>query len=106
MDAGKYGTPTTQWNTLSKALWVMYVVKEIKAVEDLTVAQITEVFNKHYKQARVIRSTNVSRDLGKQKVASPPLVGETPGTPSKWYLTDEGIKTVQNLIIQQRNGAN
>lgn len=102
VDIQKYGSPKMAWSTLQKSLWMMYVIKETLSNDELTLAQITETFNKHFKQAKTIRHSNVSRDLGSSKVKSPSLVGEnTTVSPATWYLTEEGIRTVQNLLMEK-----
>ena len=106
-DSTKYGTPKMTWSTCNKAMWVIYTVYQETSIQELTITQIAETFNKHFKQAGAIRGSNISRDFGSKKISSPSLVGETTtNNPSTWYLTDEGNKSVQNLIAQQKNGAN
>lgn len=104
-DPEKFGNPSQDWNTATKSLWILYVVKNIANLDELTNSQITNTFNKHFKQSKTIQINNVSRDLGKLKVKAPSLVGEmTQKSPSTWYLTDAGQKHIQNLIIEQKKG--
>jgi hypothetical protein len=98
-DAGKYGTPTQKWNTLEKALWFLYVADKEANSNELSASQIGQSFNAMFKQAKKISPSNVSRDLGRAKVANPSLVGDdSTATPAKWFLTEEGIKIAQKLI--------
>jgi hypothetical protein len=103
-DAAKFATPTQQWKTAEKAIWLLYVVKETTGVSELSTGQIVKTFNAHFRQAKTVTSSNVSRDLGKLKVSSPSLVGEDPTkSPAVWYLTEEGERKVQSLIAEARS---
>jgi hypothetical protein len=103
-DPAKFGTPTQQWKTAEKAIWLLHVVKETAQVSELSTGQIVKTFNTHFRQAKTVTSSNVSRDLGKLKVASPALVGEdNTKTPPVWYLTDEGIRHVQAQIAESNS---
>ncbi|MEJ2905158.1 hypothetical protein WAE58_22120 [Pedobacter panaciterrae] len=98
-DPKKYSTPLMTWNKQQKALWLLYVIKSEKNVTELTVTQIVNTFNTHYKQSKTINSGNVARDLGKVKLGNGALVGEdATSSPRRWYLTDAGDSSVQNLI--------
>jgi len=109
----KWGMPTQAWNAAEKGMWLLYVVgKELESGE-LSSKQISETFNKHFKQAGAIRSQNISRDFGKRKLKSPAEVGQDttkPGEP--WFLTDAGNKIAESLIIaalgseNSKNGSN
>lgn len=102
-DPSKYATPTQQWSTAEKAIWLLYVVKEANGISELGTAQIVKTFNTHFRQAKTIQHGNVNRDLGKLKITSPALVGEdTTKSPTKWFLTDEGVRKVQALIADAR----
>jgi hypothetical protein len=103
-DPTKYATPTQQWKTADKALWLLYVVKETSGVAELSTGQIVKTFNTHFRQAKTITGSNVSRDLGRLKVSTPSLVGEdTTKSPALWYLTEEGVRRVQALIADGRS---
>ncbi|WP_421944678.1 hypothetical protein [Pedobacter sp.] len=102
-DPKKYSAPSMNWTTLQKALWVMYVINSEKKISELSIAQITNTFNTHYKQSKTIRATNVARDLGKVKLNNNALVGENAtASPHLWYLTDAGNLFVQNLIKESK----
>jgi len=103
-DASLYATPTQQWKTAEKALWLLYVVKETTNHSELSTSQIVNTFNTHFRQAKTITSSNVSRDLGKLKVSTPSLVGEdATKSPAVWYLTEEGVRKAQSLIADARS---
>jgi hypothetical protein len=67
-DPKKYSSPTSDWNTLKKAMWILYVVRNELSLEELPANRITKTFNKHFKQAKTIQLNNVIRDLGKNKL--------------------------------------
>lgn len=102
-DPMKYGTPSQQWITSQKATWLLYVVKETTGVAELTTGQIVKLFNTHFRQSKTVTSSNVSRDLGRLKMANPSQVGEDNSkNPATWYLTEEGVRQVQALIAQSK----
>jgi hypothetical protein len=102
-DPSRYSTPTQQWKTAEKATWLLYVVREVAHVTELSTGQIVKTFNTHFRQAKTITHSNVSRDLGKLKVSSPALVGEDAAkSPPVWFLTDEGVRKAQALIAESR----
>ncbi len=104
-DPAKWGSPQQEWTTASKAMWLLYVVKQETGTKELSGASIAATFNKHFKQAKPIQPGNVNRDLGKLKVKpNAPVVEDTTKTPSTWFLTDEGLKVAQNLTLQSRGG--
>ncbi|MHC4043879.1 hypothetical protein [Bradyrhizobium sp. 23AC] len=100
-DPSKFATPTQQWSTTEKAIWLLYVLKEVSQVSELSAGQIAKTFNTHFRQAKTISHSNVLRDFGKLKVSSPSLVGEdATKSPSMWFLTDEGIRKAQSIIAE------
>lgn len=95
----KFGNPKQQWKTAQKASWLLYVVQETTGVNELTTKSIVDTFNKHFRQFGKITTSNVTRDLGKLRSATPTPIGEdTTKTPSTWYLTDEGRKQAQASV--------
>lgn len=102
-----YGNPKQTWKTSQKAMWIIYVLNKENNIQSLSSEQITNIFNKHFKQAKTIIKNNVTRDLCKAKITksgSQSLVGEDVNSyPSEWYLTEEGIKYVENMIQDQKS---
>jgi hypothetical protein len=98
----KYGSPSQQWKTADKAIWLIYVLEGNGSGNEFTTGTLVETFNKHFKQSGTITTRYVTRDLGRLKTKSKPsLVGEnTTKTPSTWFLTEEGRKRVQALISE------
>lgn len=98
-DSIKYGSPIQGWTTLEKAMWILYVLRSENSLEELSAREIADTFNTHFKQQGTIRATNVSRDFGNQKAGAKALLGENANVnPAKWYLTEEGVKTIQKQI--------
>jgi hypothetical protein len=100
-DVTNYCMPNQQWKTAEKAMWTLYVAQEAADISELTGRQISNIFNKHYRQAKTIQLGNVNRDLGKLKLNNPAWVAEdTTKNPPAWYLTQEGNKEVQRRISE------
>lgn len=98
-EPSKYGTPSQSWTTVMKAVWILYVVTQETDVREMSGRQIMLTFNKHFRQAKEVLVANVNRDLGRAKLKAQAWVGEdTTKSPSAWYITDAGMKEVQNLI--------
>jgi len=104
-EADKYGVPNIKWSSSTKALWLLYVVKQITNIDAMTTSQLIDTFQKHFKQAKAL--INVTRDLGKMKVDSNLWVGEdTTKNPPEWFITEPGEKQVQKLITEQKSKGN
>lgn len=98
-DPMKFGTPTQDWTTTQKAIWLLYVAKEVAGAAEMSTSQVVKTFNTQFRQAKTVTNSNVSRDLGKAKIASPSLVGEdNTKSPPTWFLTQEGVRRAQELI--------
>lgn len=97
----KWGTPQQEWSTADKSIWLLYVVSKEVSVSELTGNEISTTFNKHFRQSGQIKTGQINRDLGKAKGKKPALVSEnTTKNPPAWFLTHEGEKCVQELIVQ------
>lgn len=105
-DPAKYGAPIQSWSALDKAVWLLYIVQTIHGIIELSASEISETFNKHFKQQGQIRSSNISRDFGTKKAGAKAIVGENANVyPAKWFLTEEGTKLAQKLIQSLKNQA-
>jgi hypothetical protein len=103
-DISAYSAPTQKWTAVEKGLWILYVVDSLLSLKELSAGEVAETFNKHFRQQGTIRASNISRDFGSKKSGSSALVGENTTTnPHKWFLTEEGKKTIQTLISNQKN---
>lgn len=105
-DPNSLGSPKQSWTTTKKSVWLIHVVSKQTDHSDLSTIEIVKTFNIHFRQAKTVTSSNVSRDLGKAKISSPSLVGEdATKNPPRWFLTDEGKKYAQRLIDEDQNSA-
>jgi hypothetical protein len=102
-DVQQWGTPLQDWNPLQKSIWLLYVAKAQGAADEMSPGQISNTFNKHFRQAGLIRPSNVSRDLGKAKTTAPAKVNEdSTKSPATWFLTSEGEKAAVELVSAGR----
>lgn len=94
-DPEKYGNPQQSWTVTQKAIWLLYVLKGIQGMNEVSAAQLVATFNEKFKKAKTIHPPHLPRDLGTAKVQNPAPVGENKGM---WYLTNEGDRQAQQLI--------
>lgn len=99
----KWGTPSQEWNPTNKSLWLMYVAENENGTSEFTASLIASTFNAMFKEAKLIRGSNVSRDLSKAKSATPSLVGSSStGDVDSWFLTQAGKKLAEELVKEAR----
>jgi hypothetical protein len=98
-DTSKWGAPQQSWNPTKKAIWLLYVVSKETDITELSASRLASTFNKHFKQAGLVRANNLSRDLGKLKSErEAPVSEDTTKKPSTWFLTQAGIKRAEQLV--------
>ena len=99
----KWGTPRQSWTAGQKILWTLYVVsKEVNQAE-VGGPVIAETFNAHFRQSGPLRKKNMPRDLSSLKLKSPAQVMDnTTKNPIAWYLTEEGIKEAERLVLEAK----
>ena len=98
-DPAMWGTAQQGWTTAKKAMWLLYVIGRQGQTTQLSTGRITATFNKHFKQAGLIRQNNLARDLGKLKSQpSAPVSEDTTKTPGEWFLTQAGEKEAALLV--------
>ena len=65
----------------------------------VSAGQLAATFNKHFKQAKTIRASNVSRDFGKLKSQKPALTDDdNTQSPAEWFLTEAGKEKARSLV--------
>jgi hypothetical protein len=102
-DVEKFGFPEQAFSTLEKSLYVLYVAEAQGAPRELSAVTVTNWFNQIFKSAGAVRGSNVSKYLRGALTAKPAPVGEdVTKSPSVWYLTTEGRKTAEQLVIRAR----
>lgn len=102
-DANTWGNPLQQWKAVDKSIYLLYVAKQVGAAEQMTVWQMVQTFDRHFRTAGKLNKGNIVRDFTKLNSEPPPKV-QMNGTvqPSAWYLTDAGIKMGENLVRAAR----
>ncbi len=105
-DAAKYGNPLQSWGNTDKCIWLLHVLKEMGAAQEVSGPQLAATFNHYFKGAGTVRPSHATRELGRAKIKNPALVGEDKGqNPPLWYLTDEGKKCAGELVTAVLNPA-
>src|SRR6185436_9277867 len=57
-----YSSPIQQWKVAEKAIWLLFVIKKENIADEASCSQLAKTFNKHFKEAKMIQPSNVSRD--------------------------------------------
>ncbi len=99
-DPQKHSSPSQIWKTTEKCIWLMYVLGKETNQTEFTAKQITETFNRYFKEAKLIEYSNVNRDLGRAKAKGlKATVGQDVSkNPSTWFLTQDGKAVAEKLI--------
>ena len=104
-DPGKWGTPRQSWTAPQKILWTMYVALQEVNARELGGPTIADTFNTSFRQFGPLHKNSMPRDLGSLKKKTPAQVMDNPtSSPITWYLTDEGIKEAEKLVIEAKGG--
>ncbi len=97
-DPAKFGNPQENWSTPKKGVWLLWVVEQAVGKAQLTIGEIVNTFNQHYRQFGTITTSNLARDFGTQRKKNPPPVGvDTTRDPQLWYLHDSGKTWAEKL---------
>lgn len=97
-DPAKYGNPLESWSHPKKGIWLLWVVEQAVGKAQLTIAEICNTFNQHYRQFGTITTSNLARDFGTQRKKNPPPVGvDTTRDPQLWYLHESGKTMAEKL---------
>jgi hypothetical protein len=84
-------------------MYLLFVSETQGSPKELSAGTIAKWFNQHFKSAGALRPSNVSKYLRAALGAKPALVGEdATKSPSVWYLTTEGRKAAEQLVIKAR----
>ena len=101
-DITKYCAPAQAWSTREKTLWILYVALKEEIAAELTVNQILATFNLHYRQAKLLETRYVNRELGRLK--GKVVLEDATKSPSAWFLTETGITAVEQKIKNMKQG--
>jgi len=102
-DANTWGTPLQQWKAVEKVVYLLYVAKQVGVSEQMTVGQMVQTFERHFRTAGKLNKGNIVRDFTNLNSEPPPKV-QMNGTakPAAWYLTDAGVRVAENLVKAAR----
>ena len=64
-DPSQHGSPSQDWTTTQKAIWLLYVVNSDKPLSGYSIAK---AFNKQFKSAGAINNGNVNKGFDKEKL--------------------------------------
>jgi len=105
-DPAKFGNPQETWSTPKKGVWLLWIVEQAAARTQLTISEIVNTFNQHYRQFGTITTSNLARDFGALRKKNPPPVGvDTNREPQLWYLHDNGKTWAEQLAKGSDNKA-
>jgi hypothetical protein len=102
-DAEAVGFPKQEWVTGQKAMWMLYVLSLQTDRNEFSASTLAATFNKHFKSFGTIRSTNVLRDLAKEKGKSGSVNSDASQEPQMWFLLEEGKKAMAELVRNSRS---
>lgn len=97
-NAEKYGFPKREWNTATKAMWLLYVLGEQTEHKEASPHTLSSTFAKYFREFGKILPHNIKRDLGAEKSKSRHVNDDPSQEPATWHLLDEGRKAMERLI--------
>lgn len=88
-DPSQHGSPTQEWTTTQKAIWLLWVANSDKPLSGYSIAK---AFNKDFKSAKAINNGNVNKGLEKERLkgTSSTVGADTSDGTTRYYLTDSG----------------
>lgn len=88
-DPSNHGSPSQEWTTVQKAIWLLHVANPQKPLSGYSIAK---AFNKQFKSAGAIVGGNVTKGLDREKLkgASSPVGADVSDGTARYYLTDAG----------------
>jgi hypothetical protein len=103
-DAAKWGMPKQSWPETNKALWLLYVMTKETGKSEVSGPSIADTFNDKFRQFGPLKKPNLPRTMGRLKTNSPAYVMDNTGAfPIAWYLTNEGTKAAERLVIEAKS---
>jgi hypothetical protein len=85
----QHGSPTQEWTTTQKAIWLLWLANSDKPLSGYSIAK---AFNREFKSAKAINNGNVNRGLEKERLkgAASTVGADTSDGTTRYYLTDAG----------------
>lgn len=100
-DVERFGHPAQTWSTPKKAIWLLYITAEQGGPAQMSAPAISATFNKYFREAGLIQTSHINRDLAAAKLKSPAQVSsDVSKTPMEWFLTTEGKKIAEQLVAE------
>lgn len=98
-EPSKWGMPHETWRPWKKVMWFLHVASHELKAEELSTADIAEIFNEMFgKSAGPLTTKNLPRDMSGCE-------GRVMNRDGKWYLTDVGKKDAEALVEATRQAA-
>lgn len=91
------GHPKQGWNTARKAMWMLSILEKATDRNEFSTGELAATFNKNFKQFGPVTTTNVTRDLGKERVKGF-VSSDASKDPQTWFLLDGGKKEVLKFL--------
>jgi hypothetical protein len=105
-DVSKWGAPKQGWKAGQKVLWLLYVIKNEVQVTELTAANISDTFAAKFKHSGTLKKTSMPSIMKSLATNDPVLVMcDAAKVPNTWYLSDEGAKAAEKLVVEARTPA-
>jgi len=88
-DPAQHGSPTQEWTTTQKSIWLLWLANSDKPLSGYSIAK---AFNKQFKSAKAINGGNVNKGLEKErhKGTSSTVGADTADGTTRYYLTEAG----------------
>jgi hypothetical protein len=102
-DAEKLGFPKQEWNTATKAMWLLYVLEQSGGPTEGSAPALAATFNKYFKESGGIQRGNISRDLGSAKGKTGFVNSDPTKEPETWFLLTAGKTHIQQLIANSNS---
>ncbi len=97
-DAQKYGFPKQEWNTATKAMWLLHMLEIEAKHTEASAPVLAATFGKYFREFGKIIHNNITRDLSTLKSKGKSVNNDPDKDPQTWYLLEDGKREVERLI--------
>jgi hypothetical protein len=102
-DPEKWGLPRQAWKGWQKIAWLLHVVAQAAKADELSAGSIVETFNKHFRQAGLLKMGSMTATLGRMKQRTPALISDHANeSPITWFLTEAGEHEAKKLVAEAK----